>query len=69
MALRMIVYTTSKFRMKGGFREVEQVGSRKEGIDFLRDDLGSINATYGQTDEEYLDELNRLGIHVTFEEI
>lgn len=66
MAMRMITQGTSKCKA-GAFREDERVENRREGIDWLRYNLGGIDSNY-QTDEQYLDELNRLGIIVTFEE-
>lgn len=50
---------------RGRFIEREQVDSRKDGLEWLRFNLGSI---HGQTDEEYLSALKAMGITVEFQE-
>jgi len=64
----MTVYTTNKYIGKDPGREVVIVDSQEAGIDLLRKEIGGIQPRH-QYDEQYLDELNRLGIHVVFEEV
>jgi len=63
--LKMTVTGKRQGRNKA-FQEVEIVKDRKEGIQCLRRELGSIA---GQTEQQYLDALAATGVTVTFEEI
>ena len=70
MGIKMTVQSTSRYKGRGGkFREVSQHDTSRAAMRELREEVGCIDEHFGQSDDDYLSELNRLGIHVAFEKI